>query len=210
MHHLDLVDDFRHLVLGDALDGDVGHGFFLSTFEDLRVLPCPNFVEDVVLVHGFFVGAALVWAASPHGYRLRGCPERARCAGAGLRAPVCAFACGLGSGSAPARLIKFEPVRVLWAPLFVEIPPLFVFREPSPSICAAFLAVRAVAACQAGQSSQLITRSPRGFERSHAETSRLVPLSRRVRNLAEWPPARRSYCWLPAARRAPRGEENTG
>ena len=65
-----LVDDFRHLIFGDALDGDVGYRFFLSSFEDLRVLPCPNFVEDVVLVHGFL---RLLWAVASACLAARGC-----------------------------------------------------------------------------------------------------------------------------------------
>jgi hypothetical protein len=57
---------FTHLVLRDALDGDVGHGLFLSSFKHLGVLAGADLVEDVVLVHCLFLVLLCgLWASAP-------------------------------------------------------------------------------------------------------------------------------------------------
>ena len=76
MHHLDLVHDFRHLVLGDALDGDVRDRFFLSSLEDLGVLPCPNFVEDGTCPYCFLWCSAVGLGLPRRARLLRGLPRR--------------------------------------------------------------------------------------------------------------------------------------
>ena len=61
-----LVDDFAHLVLGDALDGHVRDGLLLAALEDLGVLAGADLVEDVVLVHCLFlVLLCVLWASAP-------------------------------------------------------------------------------------------------------------------------------------------------
>jgi len=65
-----LVDDFRHLIFGDALHRDVGHGLLLAPLEDLGVLAGADLVEDVVLVHGFL---CLLWAGASACLAARGC-----------------------------------------------------------------------------------------------------------------------------------------
>ena len=93
----------------------------------------------------------------------RGCPGACAALAKGCARP-CARSVRFGQWFGVARLIKFEPVRVLWTALFVHAEGLCGFREPSRWSAAVAKGVRAGKAAEGVASYSRVT--PVSFPRA--------------------------------------------